>query len=139
MSLLQGFTILEELTDNERTQLEAFCQEKKVTTGEILFSEWDNANAMYFLKEGSIEISKELNGQQVILGQIEGEDLLGEMALFSENGKRMAWAKATTDATLVTILAFSIQQLINTKTEILEKMKGLIEKRMYENKITQRG
>ena len=137
MWLLKGFTILEELSIDEITQLEAFCQEKKVTTGEILFAEWDNANAMYFLKQGAIEITKELNGEPMVLGIIEGEDLLWEMALFSENGKRMAGAIATTDCTLVTILAFSIQQLINTKPEILEKMKGLIEKRMYENKIKQ--
>ena len=59
------------------------------------------------------------------------------MALFSYNGKRMAGAKAKENTRLITILSFSIQQIMNTKPELLEKVKGLIEKRMYENKITQ--
>ena len=137
MALLDNVKMLNDLTDSERNQLEAFCQEKKLTTGEKLFEEWADANAMYILKEWEIEISKNINGKTVVLWLVEAEDLLWEMAIFSDNGKRMAGAKATKDTTLVTILSFSIQQIMNTKPELLEKMKGLIEQRMYENKMTQ--
>ena len=137
MSMLEGLRMLDDLTDSEKNQLEAFCQEKKLTTGEKLFEEWDAANAMYFLKEGEIQISKNINGKTVKLWVVHAEDLIWEMALFSDNGKRMAWAKALTNVSLITILSFSIQQIMNTKPELLDKMKGLIEQRMYENKITQ--
>ncbi len=137
MALLDNVVILDDLADSEKAQLEAFCQEKMLTTWEKLFDEWDDANAMYILKQGEIEISKNLNGKSVVLWIVEAEDLLWEMAIFSETWKRMASAKATRDTVLVTILSFSIQQIMNTKPELLEKMKWLIEKRMYENKITQ--
>ncbi len=39
-----------------------FCQEKHLNTGEVLFRENDEANAMYLLKEGTIEISQVKEG-----------------------------------------------------------------------------
>jgi len=53
--------MLSDLYDTEREQLSGFCQEKFLKSGEVLFHEDDEASAMYFLKEGAMEISKNID------------------------------------------------------------------------------
>jgi len=56
------------------------------------------------------------------------------MALFSENQKRMARARAVKKCVLLTILSFSIKELTLKHPDLLEKIKNIINKRMIENK-----
>ncbi|MCD5380484.1 cyclic nucleotide-binding domain-containing protein [Candidatus Gracilibacteria bacterium] len=137
MAMLDGLGILDYLSDSEKAQLEIFCQEKFMQPGEILFKEGDEANAMYFLKEGKVEISKNVKGTSTKLGVIEAEDILGEMALFGSSSKRMATAKIKKETVLITILSFSIKELTNKHPILLEKIKEIIEARNYENKISE--
>ncbi|USN58078.1 MAG: cyclic nucleotide-binding domain-containing protein [Candidatus Peribacteria bacterium] len=56
--MLQDLQILACLTVEEATNLEMFCQERSLEAGEVLFYEDEEANAMYFLKSGAIDIVK---------------------------------------------------------------------------------
>jgi len=56
------------------------------------------------------------------------------MALFSENKKRMARAKAVEKCVLLTILSFSIKELTLKHSDLLEKIKDIINYRMIQNK-----
>ena len=137
MAMLDGLGMLDYLSDKEKTQLEVFCQEKFLQPWDVLFNEWDEANAMYFLKEWKIEISKSIKGTPTKLWVIEAEDILGEMALFGSSSKRMATAKVQKDTILITILSFSIKELTSKHPILLEKIKEIIEARNYENKISE--
>jgi CRP-like cAMP-binding protein len=57
------------------------------------------------------------------------------MALFSDNSKRMATAKAAKDSILIVILSFSIKELTQTHPDLMDKIKEIIEQRMWNNKI----
>ncbi len=135
MAILDGLGMLDYLSNSEKSQLEVFCQEKFVSPWEVLFREWDEANAMYFLKEWEIEISKEIKGSSTKLGTIQAEDILWEMALFGSSSRRMASATVKKETVLITILSFSIKELTTKHPELLEKIKWIIEARNYENKI----
>ena len=137
MAMLDGLGMLDYLSDTDKTQLEVFCQEKFVSQWEILFKEWDEANAMYFLKEWEIEISKIIKWNPTKLGTIMAEDIIWEMALFGNSSKRMATAVVKKDTVLITILSFSIKELTTKHPELLEKIKWIIEARNYENKISE--
>ena len=88
-----------------------------------------------FLKSGSIQVSKDVDGTELILGQVNAEEVLGEMALFGESQSRMATAEVLDDCELVTILSFSINELTAKYPDLLEKIQRIIEERIVDNTI----
>ncbi|MFA5917265.1 MAG: cyclic nucleotide-binding domain-containing protein [Candidatus Gracilibacteria bacterium] len=133
-SILDTLDILKTLSQQEKDSLSIFCQERSVQKGDILFSEGDEGNAMYFLTTGKIDILKNINGENVKLGQVVAEEVLGEMALFSNtNNKRMATAIASEDSSLIVILDFSMNELKLKQPQVIEKIKQIIEYRNSQN------
>ncbi|NDK07713.1 cyclic nucleotide-binding domain-containing protein [Candidatus Gracilibacteria bacterium] len=133
-SMLDSLEILSTLTQDDRDNLAVFCQERFIKKGNVLFSEGDEGNAMYFLKSGKIDILKNINGEDIKLGQVVAEEVLGEMALFqSTNKSRMASAIASQDSTLIVILDFSMNELKAKHPHVIEKIKEIIEYRNSQN------
>ncbi len=135
MSFLDGIRILDVLSQGDKAELENFCQERDIKKGEILFSEWDEANSMYILKSGSIGIYKDIKGKQVYFGTVHAEEILWEIALFYNNGLRMATAIAMEDSVFITLLSFSVKTLTLEHPDLLEKIQKIIDERMTFNKV----
>lgn len=138
MSFLKGVHILNSLSSDEKEKLLLFCQDKIVPAWEVVFTEWEEANAMYILKKWSVSISKKLHGRNVLLWYVHAEELLWEMALFSHDSKRMATAKVAEESELVVIPFFSIKELMKKYPELLEKIKHIVEDRLLNNKLTEK-
>lgn len=133
-SLLDSLNILKTLTQQDRDDLAIFCQERFIKKWDILFSEWDEWNAMYFLITWKIEILKNINWEDVRLGQVVAEEVLWEMALFQSNNKsRMATAVAKENSNLIVILDFSMNELKAKHPQVIEKIKEIIEYRNTQN------
>lgn len=139
MSILDNISLLSWLNQSEKASLSLFCQQKILNKWDILFSEWEDANAMYLLKEWIVRISKNINWAEIVLWDVNAEEILWEMALFTENWTRMATATALTDSTLVTILSFSIKELTLKHPELLNKIKKIIEERITMNKMIEKN
>ena len=135
MWVLEGLHLLDCLDDNERAEFEIFCQERYLDAWEVLFNEWEEADAMYFLKAGSISVDKVIDWRKISLWKVHAEEILWEMALFWTTWKRMATAKALEESILVTILSFSIKELTEKNPWLLSKIKSIIEDRVMNNKI----
>lgn len=133
-SILDTLDILKTLSQQEKDSLSIFCQERSVQKWDILFSEWDEWNAMYFLTTWKIDILKNINWENVKLWQVVAEEVLWEMALFSNtNNKRMATAIASEDSSLIVILDFSMNELKLKQPQVIEKIKQIIEYRNSQN------
>jgi len=137
MNILHWIKLLDDLSENDKSNLSLFCQEKTLKRGEVLFKEWDEANAMYILKSWSFEIRKYINWKEVVLWNVIAEELLWEMALFWDTNKRMATAISLEDSSLITILSFSIKDLANKYPLLLNKIKEIINDRIIDNKIVE--
>lgn len=135
MNILTWIRLLDSLNENDLEKLSYFCQEKQLKKWEILFSEGDEWNAMYILKEWQFEISKNIKWKEIVLWKVEAEEILWEMALFWDISKRMATATAKKDSILITILSFSIKDLTSKNPWLLDKIKEIINNRIVDNKI----
>jgi len=135
MTFLDKIEILSPLTSEEKAKLSDFCQERMVNKWEVIFNEWDEANAMYILKTGSVSIYKNIDGESVFIWTVHAEEILWEMAIFNNNWIRMAQAIAMEDTNIITILSFSIHELTKTNPMIMDKIHKIIEERMTQNKI----
>ena len=135
MSMLESIKILKDLNKEELENLEPLCQERFLKKWEILFNKWDDANSIYLLKSGEIEVYTEKDKEEIILWFVKAEDILWEMALFKENKKRMASAKAVKDTVVIILLEFALNEIISKHPEVAEKIKNIIKQREWENKI----
>ena len=70
--------------------------QKKFAAGEILFSEGDAGDTAFLVAQGAVQVTREINGKETVLGEIGPGQILGEMALIN-NQPRMATAKAKED------------------------------------------
>lgn len=138
MSIFEWLKMLSSLNEEDKKNLEVFCQEREMEAWEILFHEWDDANAMYFLVKGSVAIYKEVDWEKVDLWKVNAEEILWEMALFGGWGKRMATAEALESTHLITILSFSIKEITEKYPELMTKIQNVIEERNMNNKILEK-
>ena len=134
-TMLDWLEILGALSSEEKDNLSNFCQERYLQKWDVLFKEWDEANAMYILKTWTFEVSREIDWERVVLWIVKAEEMLWEMALFGDTNKRMATATCIKDSILITILSFSIVEMTNKNPELLEKIKWIINDRIIENKM----
>lgn len=137
MNILHWIKLLSDLSESDKDNLSLFCQEKSLKRWEVLFKEWDEANAMYILKKWSFEIRKIINWKEIVLWNVLAEELLWEMALFWDTNKRMATAISLEDSCMITILSFSIKDLAKKYPLLLDKIKEIINDRIIDNKIVE--
>lgn len=134
-SILDNLSILETLTQEDRDKLAIFCQERFLQKWDVLFEEWEEWNAMYFLKTGKIDIFKKIAGEKTKIWTAVAEEILWEMTLFqSKDNKRSATGIASENSLLVVILWFSIDELKHKHPDVIEKIKEIIEYRNTQNK-----
>jgi len=79
-----------------------FGYQKRLTPGEILFSEGDGGNEMYLIKSGQIMITKRIGNEEKTLAILKDGDFFGEMAVLDQS-PRSASAIAKTEAELIIV------------------------------------
>lgn len=70
----------------QREQLATIIQTIKVTKGEVIFREYDPAEAIYFVNEGKVKISKSTpDGKEIVLSIRQTGEMFAEVALFGND------------------------------------------------------
>ena len=89
--------------------------------GEYLMREGDASEEIFFILDGSLEITKRDSslGGNFVLGMLFANDTVGEIA-FLDHGKRTASVQAITRSHLISTSARQLRQLIKTKSEFQE-------------------
>jgi CRP-like cAMP-binding protein/thioredoxin reductase/Fe-S-cluster-containing hydrogenase component 2 len=82
-------------------------QVKRYSGGEALFEEGDAPDGLYLIRRGSVTISRQIAGREVVLSYLSAGNYVGEMALLSES-PRTATVRAavTTEAVVLSAAAF---------------------------------
>lgn len=126
MGILDTVSFLKELSESDKQTLENFCQLKNIQKWEKLFSEGEEANALYILVSGKLSVYRFGNDTQKLLATLRAEDVIGEMWVFWDEKLRNATVIAEEDTTLVIILDFSIQDLAKKYPSISKKIQKMI-------------
>ena len=77
-----------------------------VGSGEIIFKEGDPGDRMYIIQDGTVKITKNIDGKEHELARLGKSDFFGEMAIVLQNTRRSATAQAVGT---VQLLAFDRQ------------------------------
>ncbi|MDR0663157.1 MAG: Crp/Fnr family transcriptional regulator [Spirochaetaceae bacterium] len=97
----------------------------------IIFADGEFGNSLYIIQEGTVKITKILEGNEIILAILRQGDIFGEMALL-ENKPRSASAMAQEDKTiLMEVSKRNFELMSRTHPAMIQKLTRLLSERIW--------
>lgn len=132
--MFDEFELFAGLTPSEKETLSMFCQERLLEAGELLFTEGDDAIAMYIVKSGSLKVYRDRSTGSTVLGFVGPGEMVGEMAIFGHEPKvRMASVRAVEPTRLLVIVDYAILEISKKYAELYSKIDSIIALRKAQN------
>lgn len=103
-----------------------FCEK-----GELVIHDGEAADYVYILKSGKMEAFKEKDGEEIILGEIQAGEFVGEMAHFNHEN-RSANVRATEECELIVIPDETLDRVLFTKPSWTKALFLTLSKRVKE-------
>lgn len=105
---------------------------KKFTAGQALFSEGDQADGLYLIRRGSVMVSRQLGGKEVVLSYVAAGNFVGEMALIS-GAPRSATVRAAVATEAILLAASRVKQVLAGNESLRNEIDALTLDRMRQN------
>jgi len=112
-------------------RIRPFGTVRRYQPGEVIFSEGDPADHVYFIETGTVSVFLHEFTNRVEIGQRVAGSFLGEMAVISQ-GKRTASVSAMTDTTLVVLDKEQFHKLMATDSTVNEMISHVMAQRTEE-------
>lgn len=129
MNYFWNMPMFAHMSELDQVSLSDFCQMQDVSPGESVFHKGDDPQALYIVLSGEFEVEKP-DGSKVVL---EPGDIFWEMALYGQDHHRNATVTSPTGWTLITLLQFSLDQMLQKYPALHDSLTKIIDKRMQEN------
>lgn len=127
---LENFNFFSELDMEERTFI---CQNtvmKSLEKGETVYFQNDEANSVYFLKEGKINLSRFTStGEEFLLGILEKGEIFGESSITKQGTRREA-AIVEQDVTYCVMTQENFRKLLLMSPALNFRFSQLLENRL---------
>ncbi|NLO88989.1 MAG: Crp/Fnr family transcriptional regulator [Clostridia bacterium] len=130
MSYLKKIPIFSHLTEEELKKVDEITKVRKYRKNMIIFIEGEYGNELYFIKKGSVKISKLLeDGSEKILHFLKEGDIFAEVLLLG-GGEYPATAEAIEDAEIGIIENELLEELLRKNGEITLKILKVMAERL---------
>jgi Fe-S-cluster-containing hydrogenase component 2 len=83
---------------------------RRFKAGESIFAEGDPGESLFIVRSGSVTLSRRRNGQDLMVSQVPGGELVGEMSLMGDSLRRES-ARATVASELIEVRRAEFLQL----------------------------
>ena len=105
---------------------------QKYAAGEALFSEGDAATGLHLIRSGSVAVSRNIGGREVVTTYVAAGNYVGEMGLLGQ-AKRSATVRATVATESIFLSAEVFQQMILSQTGLRDRLQKTVKERLSEN------
>jgi predicted acylesterase/phospholipase RssA/CRP-like cAMP-binding protein len=129
---VEDSVLLAGLGDEARADVLARLEPLLLPGGEVLTREGDEADALYLVLGGRLEVSIDRDGEKVLIGHIGRGELVGEMALVTRE-LRTATVRALRDTQLLRLGAPAFADIVAAHPEALRAVSGTIVARHVES------
>jgi Fe-S-cluster-containing hydrogenase component 2/CRP-like cAMP-binding protein len=99
---------------------------------EVLFSEGEDATGLHLIRSGSVSVSRNIGGRDVVTTYVAAGNYVGEMGLLGQS-RRSATVRATVATESIFLSADVFQQMILSQSGLRERMQTKIKERLSEN------
>ena len=122
------------LPPEEIRHLEATLSASSFPPGRVLFQEGRSDDKFYILLEGQVEVVKLLGKpEERVLGVREAGNLLGEMSLFSRDGRHTASVRSLTPLQLLKVTHAELDALLHRQPQLAYELIRLLSHRLEES------
>lgn len=119
-------------TDAELAAVAAHAALHRYRAGEVLFAEGDQADSLHLVRSGSVAISRQVGGRDVVTAYVAAGNYVGEMGLIGRT-ERSATVRATVPTETLTLDAAAFDVLLARNAQLREQVQGIVRKRLEQN------
>jgi CRP-like cAMP-binding protein/Fe-S-cluster-containing hydrogenase component 2/thioredoxin reductase len=105
---------------------------KSFKAGEVLFAEGADADGLHLIRRGSVSVTRNIGGRDIVTTYVAAGNYIGEMALLGQ-AKRSATVRATVATESIFLSAEVFQQLLLSQTGLRERVQDTMKDRLSEN------
>ncbi|MDJ0843095.1 ATP-binding protein [Crocosphaera sp.] len=131
LQVLSTVSLFQALTPSQQSQLMEMSHQKRLKTGEVLFQQNDKATDFYLVIEGTIEISQQVDNQEILAGVYGENQFFGEVPLLAGT-PHLATAKALINTTVSCFPEETFWYMLCNFPSIRQKVMGFMANRMSE-------
>ncbi len=118
---MRRIPLLAALGDEELAALRTAERGLLLPAGAELFREGDDGSSLFLLREGSLEVLKEVAGESRCVNRLRPGDVLGELSLLT-GASRSATLRAALDSMLFEIRKEDLQPILARRPELSERL-----------------
>ena len=111
---------------------------KKYATNEVLFNEGDVADGLYLIRRGSVTVSREIGGKEIVLSYVAAGNYVGEMALMSA-APRSATVRAAVPTEIIMLEAKRFTEVMSSHSTVRASVDSRLMDRMRMNQAMESG
>jgi len=111
------------LTEPQVNHLVQEAKTREYAVGDVLFNEGDEADALYMIRRGSVTVSRQVDGKEIVAAYISAGSYFGEMALVS-NSPRTATIRASAPTEVVLLEAERFNALLDQNPAVRSEITG---------------
>ncbi len=111
---------------------------QRFKAGDVLFREGEDGDCLHLVRVGSLTISRQIAGREIVLSYVPAGNYVGEMALLG-GGKRSATAKAAIATETIRVERDAFRKLLAQNPMLRMKLANEVKQRTAENITTQAG
>ncbi len=128
-----------------RTQIAPFMSEedmdemvkdaliKSYAAGQTLFKEGDVADGLHLIRRGSVMISRNIGGKEIVLSYVAAGNYVGEMALLSSEAKRSATVRAAVNCESILLSAKMFNDVLSRNLTLRGGIEAQVLERLSKN------
>ncbi|MEO8445114.1 MAG: cyclic nucleotide-binding domain-containing protein, partial [Gammaproteobacteria bacterium] len=105
---------------------------KRYKPDEVIFAEGDEADSLHLIRSGSVAVTRDLGGREVVTSYVAAGNYVGEMGLVSRTA-RSATVRATVATETISLGAAAFRELIERDPALREQVEGTVRRRLAEN------
>ncbi len=94
---------------------------KKFSAGDVLWYQGDSTDGLYLIKSGSVTISRNIGGKEIVLSYVSAGNYFGEMALIS-GSPRPRTVRAAVNTEVIVLGADRVMEIMERNPDVLRQL-----------------
>ncbi len=119
-------------TDAELADVAERAKVNRYKSGAVIFSEGDEADTLHLIRSGSVAVSRNIGGRDIVTSYVAAGNYVGEMGLMGKT-RRGATVRANVATETVSLGAADFDALLARNPALRQKVQALVRKRIAEN------
>ncbi len=119
-------------SDAELAGVAERAQVNEYKPGAVIFPEGDEADTLHLIRSGSVAVSRNIGGREIVTSYVAAGNYVGEMGLMGRT-RRAATVRANVATETISLSAADFDALLALDPALRQKVQALVRKRLADN------